>query len=193
MSIETESARRRRWVYAPLFALAIMSSAPIFLELSWILFQFNAGLALGGAVTISFVIAAVNWPFLALYFATVSKVNEEWPSLLGAPSHVAFIGRNGYPKFLYTAWFRGFGIGRTKGFGPEQRTRLFDWWRTFWSAHTRCGRVVFRSIDCATSEGVDCATSEGRSVSARSVNEADVTAQSVDSFSMRPLELVKKV
>ena len=84
MSIETESARRRRWVYAPLFALAIMSSAPIFLELSWILFQFDAGLALSGAVTVSFVIAAVNWPFLALYFATVSKVNEEWPSLTSA-------------------------------------------------------------------------------------------------------------
>jgi hypothetical protein len=51
------------------------------MDMGTIAFQFDAGLALGGAVTISFVIAAVNWPFLALYFATVSKVNEEWPSL----------------------------------------------------------------------------------------------------------------
>ena len=82
MSIETESPRRPRWVYAPLFALAIISFAPIFAELCWILLRFDPGLyGLGGAIYASFTIAAINWPLLALYFATVSKINKEWPSL----------------------------------------------------------------------------------------------------------------
>jgi hypothetical protein len=81
MPIDAESTTWPRWVYAPLRALALISFAP---SAYWLLYySYNHRfIFLSESFILSFVIsplvvAAVNWPFVRLFFCTLEHARKE--------------------------------------------------------------------------------------------------------------------